>query len=150
MSLNGAFGSIIFHMVIDIDETRLQTISQLSAFLAGTLEVVAVEVSCDTLVHIRATAAFLECKPTRCAASLPDRSRSSAVSSSRPPKTPDATAFTGLAPQLRRRSRRCVSAHDLAQFGRQSIDGQFLHSEEAVRGKWSTSTAQWIAATLDP
>ena len=50
-------------MVIDIDETRLQTISQLSAFLAGTLEVVAVEVSCDTLVHIRATAAFLECKP---------------------------------------------------------------------------------------
>jgi hypothetical protein len=26
-------------MVIDMDETRLQTISQLSAFLAGTLEV---------------------------------------------------------------------------------------------------------------
>ena len=39
MSLNGGFGSIIFHMVIDMDETRLQTISQLSAFLAGTLEV---------------------------------------------------------------------------------------------------------------
>lgn len=39
MSLRGVFGSIIFHMVIDMDETRLQTISQLSAFLAGTLEV---------------------------------------------------------------------------------------------------------------
>ena len=39
MSLNGGFGSIMFHMVIDMDETRLQTISQLSAFLAGTLEV---------------------------------------------------------------------------------------------------------------
>lgn len=39
MSLNGGFGSIIFHMVIDMDESRLQTISQLSAFLAGTLEV---------------------------------------------------------------------------------------------------------------
>ena len=63
MSLNGAFGSIIFHMVIDMDETRLQTISQLSAFLAGTLEVMAVEVSCETSVHIPATEAFLECKP---------------------------------------------------------------------------------------
>ena len=39
MSLNGGFGSIIFHMVIDMDESRLQTISQLSAFLTGTLEV---------------------------------------------------------------------------------------------------------------
>lgn len=39
MSLNGGFGSIIFHMVIDMDQTRLQTISQLSPFLAGTLEV---------------------------------------------------------------------------------------------------------------
>jgi transposase InsO family protein len=39
MSLSCGFGSIIFHMVIDMDETRLQTISQLSAFLAGTLEV---------------------------------------------------------------------------------------------------------------
>jgi transposase InsO family protein len=39
MSLSGGFGSIIFHMVIDMDETRLQTISQLSAFLAGMLEV---------------------------------------------------------------------------------------------------------------
>ena len=39
MSLSSGFGSIIFHMVIDMDETRLQTISQLSAFLAGTLEV---------------------------------------------------------------------------------------------------------------
>ena len=39
MSLRGGFGSIISHMVIDMDESRLQTISQLSAFLAGTLEV---------------------------------------------------------------------------------------------------------------
>ena len=39
MSLSGGFGSIIFRMVIDMDETRLQTISQLQAFLAGTLEV---------------------------------------------------------------------------------------------------------------
>ena len=39
MSLSGWFGSIIFHMVIDMDETRLQTISQLSAFLSGTLEI---------------------------------------------------------------------------------------------------------------
>ena len=38
MSLNAGFGSIIFHMVIDMDESRLQTFSQ-SAFLAGTLEV---------------------------------------------------------------------------------------------------------------
>lgn len=39
MSLSGRFGPIIFHMVIDMDETRLQTIAQLSAFLNGTLEV---------------------------------------------------------------------------------------------------------------
>ena len=39
MSLNGGFGSIISHMVIDMDETRLQTISQLQSFLAGTSEV---------------------------------------------------------------------------------------------------------------
>lgn len=39
MSLSGGFGSIIFRMVIDMDETRLQTISQLQAFLGGTLEV---------------------------------------------------------------------------------------------------------------
>ena len=39
MSLRGRFGSIIFRMVIDMDETRLQTIFQLQAFLAGTLEV---------------------------------------------------------------------------------------------------------------
>ena len=39
MSLNGRLGSIISHMVIDMDETRLQTISQLQAFLAGTMEV---------------------------------------------------------------------------------------------------------------
>lgn len=39
MSLNGGFGSIIFRMVIDMDEARVQTISLLSAFLAGTLEV---------------------------------------------------------------------------------------------------------------
>lgn len=39
MSLNSGFGLIIFFMVINMDETRLQTISQLSAFLEGTLEV---------------------------------------------------------------------------------------------------------------
>lgn len=39
MSLSGGSGSIISHKVIDMDETRLQTISQLQAFLAGTLEV---------------------------------------------------------------------------------------------------------------
>jgi transposase InsO family protein len=39
MSLKCGFGSIISHMVIDMDETRLQTISQLQAFLAGTSEV---------------------------------------------------------------------------------------------------------------
>src|SRR6218665_736949 len=39
MSLGGRLGSIIFRMVIDMDESRLQTISQLRAFLAGTLEV---------------------------------------------------------------------------------------------------------------
>ncbi|ABM58272.1 integrase, catalytic region [Verminephrobacter eiseniae EF01-2] len=39
MSLSGRLGSIIFRMVIDMDESRLQTISQLQAFLAGTLEV---------------------------------------------------------------------------------------------------------------
>ena len=39
MSLNCGFGSIISHMVIDMDETRLQTISQLQSFLAGTAEV---------------------------------------------------------------------------------------------------------------
>src|SRR6218665_908850 len=39
MSLSGRLGSIIFRMVIDMDESRLQTISQLRAFLAGTLEV---------------------------------------------------------------------------------------------------------------
>src|SRR6218665_1991587 len=39
MSLGGRLGSIIFRMVIDMDESRLQTISQLPAFLAGTLEV---------------------------------------------------------------------------------------------------------------
>jgi hypothetical protein len=39
MSVNAGFGSIISHMVIDMDGSRPQTISQLSAFLAGTLEV---------------------------------------------------------------------------------------------------------------
>ena len=39
MSLNCGLGSIISHMVIDMDETRLQTISQLQSFLAGTAEV---------------------------------------------------------------------------------------------------------------
>ena len=39
MSLNSGFGLIIFFMVINMDESRLQTISQLSAFLEGTLEV---------------------------------------------------------------------------------------------------------------
>jgi len=39
MSLNCGRGSIISHMVIDMDETRLQTISQLHAFLGGTVEV---------------------------------------------------------------------------------------------------------------
>ena len=38
MSLSGGCGSIIFHTVIDMDETRLQTIPQLHAVLAGTLE----------------------------------------------------------------------------------------------------------------
>ncbi|ABE45824.1 hypothetical protein [Polaromonas sp. JS666] len=39
MSLGGGFGSITFHKVIDMGETRLQTISRFQAFLAGTLEV---------------------------------------------------------------------------------------------------------------
>src|SRR6218665_2169689 len=39
MSLGGRLGAIIFRMVIDMDESRLQTISQLRAFLAGALEV---------------------------------------------------------------------------------------------------------------
>lgn len=39
MSLRDGVGSTIFRMVIDMDETRLQTISQLQALLAGTLEV---------------------------------------------------------------------------------------------------------------
>lgn len=39
MSLNCGVGSIISHMVIDMDETRLQTISQLQAFLGATAEV---------------------------------------------------------------------------------------------------------------
>ena len=39
MSLRGGLGPIISRMVIDMDETRLQTVSQLQAFLAGTLEV---------------------------------------------------------------------------------------------------------------
>jgi transposase InsO family protein len=39
MSLSDGSGSIISHMVIDMDETGLQTVSQLQAFLAGTLEV---------------------------------------------------------------------------------------------------------------
>src|SRR6218665_1869675 len=39
MSLSGRLGSIIFRMVIDMDESRLQTISPRQAFLAGTLEV---------------------------------------------------------------------------------------------------------------
>lgn len=39
MSLNCGLGSIISHMVIDMDETRLQTISQLQVFLGGTVEV---------------------------------------------------------------------------------------------------------------
>ena len=39
MSLNCELGSIISHMVIDMDETRLQTISQLQVFLGGTVEV---------------------------------------------------------------------------------------------------------------
>ena len=39
MSLNCGLGSIISHMVIDMAETRLQPISQLQAFLGGTVEV---------------------------------------------------------------------------------------------------------------
>ncbi|MFD2109305.1 integrase [Ottowia pentelensis] len=39
MSLNGRSGSIIFQMVIDMDESRLGSIAQLQAFLEGTLEV---------------------------------------------------------------------------------------------------------------
>ena len=39
MSLNFGLGSIISHMVIDMDETRLQTVSQLQAFLGATAEV---------------------------------------------------------------------------------------------------------------
>src|SRR5450830_1580154 len=39
MSLNCGLGSIISHMVIDMEETRLQTISQLQVFLGGTVEV---------------------------------------------------------------------------------------------------------------
>lgn len=38
MNPGGGFGSIIFYRVIDMGETRLQTISRLQAFLAGTLE----------------------------------------------------------------------------------------------------------------
>lgn len=37
MSLTGGFGSIIFGMVINMDETRLQTVSQLQAFVADAL-----------------------------------------------------------------------------------------------------------------
>lgn len=39
MSLSSWFGPIIFHMVIDLDETRLQTNFKFSAILNGTLEV---------------------------------------------------------------------------------------------------------------
>jgi transposase InsO family protein len=39
VSLKGAFGSIIFHMVIDMNDSALGTIAQLHAFLEGTLEV---------------------------------------------------------------------------------------------------------------
>jgi hypothetical protein len=39
MSLRDGFGTIIFRMVIDMNENLLQIISQLQAFLAGTLEV---------------------------------------------------------------------------------------------------------------
>ena len=39
MNLRVWFGSIIFQMAIDMDETRLQTISQRQGFLAGTLAV---------------------------------------------------------------------------------------------------------------
>ena len=35
----GRGGSIMFLMVIDMNETRLKTVPQLRAFLAGTLEV---------------------------------------------------------------------------------------------------------------
>ncbi len=38
MSLNCGLGSVISHMVIDLDETRLQTISQLQSLFAGTAE----------------------------------------------------------------------------------------------------------------
>ena len=34
-----SFGSIIQNMVIDMNETRLKTVAQLGAFLAGTIEV---------------------------------------------------------------------------------------------------------------
>ena len=39
MSLNCRLGPIISHMVIGMDETRQQTISQLQSFLADTAEV---------------------------------------------------------------------------------------------------------------
>jgi len=39
MSLEGERRPIIFHMVLNMDETRLKTIFQLRGFLAGTLEV---------------------------------------------------------------------------------------------------------------
>ncbi len=39
MSLKGLPGSIIFHMVIDMNDSQLSTIAQLRAFLEGTLEV---------------------------------------------------------------------------------------------------------------
>jgi hypothetical protein len=38
MSVRGWFGSIIFHRVIDMDASRLETIFQLCAFLSGTLK----------------------------------------------------------------------------------------------------------------
>ena len=38
MSLSSGLGLIISHMVVDIDETRLQTIFRLQSFLAGTAE----------------------------------------------------------------------------------------------------------------
>ena len=36
MRLDGGFGSIMFFMVIGMDETRLKTVPKLQAFLAGT------------------------------------------------------------------------------------------------------------------
>jgi hypothetical protein len=48
MSLSNGSISLVFHMVIDMDETRLQTISQLCTFLTGKLEVQLMHPDSDT------------------------------------------------------------------------------------------------------